>query len=210
MSKPNLLVLPIVYFALFATTGVRAQSELQSSEAAQIQGARHLMQQLSCQNSITNVIPLMSDRSAAAVAILYDSFASQMVSSFGTTPEASNQKEAMLKLAADLAGVNRRYGVETTAEPAKEWTEASKHGRAFALAVIGILTKDMSSDERMDLHARLMPPARAYNYVSVAPGRIKISLINGNNFPGLNQSYAEALWEDGSWRLDLGTASWTQ
>lgn len=205
MNKQSAVAFTMAFFALMAAAGLKASPDHFRSAAEQTRGARQLMDKLHGARTLTALIPLMSNRSAAEVGIMYASMGSEMVS--GSDQGAP---VPVKKLTNALAAIDRRFGVEPTSAPVTQLSQATKHGRAFTMAVMTAISVNMTGDTSHFFAARPMPPARAYNYSVEAPGRLRVSLISGKNFPGLAQSYAQAVWEDGAWRLDLGTASWTQ
>lgn len=196
-----------VLLALWLMPVAHAASPAPSNPAIALHGARRLMEQIGRAKDFPQVLPLMSNRSAAALGISLGTMLGAMDEMMPGDESAEKSPAKPGKLKTDLLAVGLRYGIKPDADEKQQLAAATAHGRAFAAAVYATILKDQRDSESAKWDRESFPPAGAYKYAQTALGRVRISLPNGKPFPGTTRPYAEAVWEDSQWRLDIGALS---
>ena len=180
-----------------------------SNPVVAVQGARHLMERVSRAKTPRPMVVLMSNRSAAVMGMMMSGFClaaadlgTETEKAVGKAPENSR----FHKLASALSALDKHYGVSATMPNSPS---LAGKGREYALAVLAAIARDIpDKDASVMQKADALPPANSFKYAVTRPGVVRISMANGANFPDTDRPYAEALWEDGQWRLDcLGLPS---
>lgn len=121
--------------------------------------------------------------------------------------KAAKQKEGLKKMSADLKAFNEKYGLDTLSPDAKpddaKIRELTRNGRAM-LRELGVILETSGQESGKLTPTNEFPSAEEIEYKVLSPTEVKLTPKDPKKTKSL-PSTATAKFEDGAWRLSLGT-----
>jgi len=181
----------------------------------EIQGAQQLLDKIRASNSFEQLPDLLTNRTAAGLALPLVIFAqmglafSSGVPQMGATENANHGEpdEKTKQMQADLESLLKRYGIDeqTMSDDSKRKAVESQiesRGRELLTELIAFMKK-VSPDKEPEKNPPL-PPNDTLNFEKLSPTAVKISSKDGKSLSGFERDSFEARLEDGKWRMDAG------